>query len=93
VRFFEDFGTYYNHDRLLEDEGFKKLIRESEKRTGFKFMECIGGYGAELDENHIDFIFNDEIRIFVRFDIGDGKTAVYKLDLNNMKLSDEYDIY
>ena len=56
-------------------------------------MECIGGYGAELDENHIDFIFNDEIRIFVRFDIGDGKTAVYKLDLDNMKLSDEYDIY
>ena len=93
VRFFEDFGSCHYHDRLLEDERFKKLISESEKRTGFKFMECSGGYGAELDENHIDFIFNDEISVFVRFDIGDSRTAVYKLDLNNMKLSDEYDIY
>lgn len=56
-------------------------------------MECDGGYGDQLDDNYFDFIFNDKIYVIVRFDMGDGRTAVYDIDLDNMKLSKEYRVY
>ncbi len=93
VRIFEDFGIEHDYENLLADESFKKLIRDTEKRTGFTFMECDGGYGSDLDRNGFDFVFNDEIYVIARFDMGDGRTAVYKIDLDNMRLSDEYDVY
>ena len=75
------------------NESFKKLINDTENKTGFKFKECGGGYGSQLDEDRFNFIFNDEIRVFVRFDMGDGKTAVYNIDLDNMQLSEDYSVY
>lgn len=93
ARVFEDFGTMHNHDKLLMDESFKRLIRDTEDRTGFTFKECDGGFGYELDSTRFDFIFNDDINVIVRFDMGDGKTAVYDLDLDNMRLSEDYRVY
>lgn len=93
LRIFEDFSTSHDHGRLLEDEKFQKLIKDTENKTGFKFIEVTGGYGYDFDENRIDFIFTDKIRIYVRFDIGENITAVYNLDLDKMKLSDEYDVF
>lgn len=93
VRVFEDFGTTHTHDNLLKNESFKKLIKYTENKTEFTFKECDGGYGSQLDDNGFDFIFNDKIRVTVRFDMGDGKTAVYDIDLDNMDLSEEYRIY
>lgn len=93
VRFFEDFTSEHSHDNLLNNESFQKLIKETENKTGFTFMECDGGYGDQLDDNYFDFIFNDKIDVIVRFDMGDGRTAVYDIDLDNMKLSKEYRVY
>ena len=93
ARIFEDFGITHNHDKLLMNESFKKLIKDTENQTGFTFKECDGGYGAQLDANRFDFIFNDEISVIARFDMGDGKTAVYDIDLDNMELSKDYRAY
>lgn len=90
---FEEFGVTHNHDRLLSDESFKELIKDTEKKTGFTFKECVGGYGYQLDDNGYDFVFNDEIRLRVCFDMDDDKIAAYYIDLDEMKLSDEYVIY
>ena len=92
-RIFEDFAVTHSHDKLLMNESFKKLIKDTENKTGFKFKECGGGYGSQLDEDRFNFIFNDEIRVFVCFDMGDGKTAVYNIDLDNMQLSEDYSVY
>lgn len=46
-----------------------------------------------LDDNRYDFVFTDKIYVFVRFDTSDGGLVVYKLDVENIKLSDEYDVY
>ena len=94
VRVFEDFKVTHNHDRLLSDKSFKKLIKDTEKRTGFKFKGCDGGYGSQLDDNRFDFIFNDRIHVIARFDMGFGETVVYDVDLDNMELiNDDEDLY
>ncbi len=93
IRVFEDFGVTHDHDKLLMNESFKKLIKDTENKTGFTFKECDGGYGSQLDDNRFDFIFNDKIYIIVRFDIGDGKIAVYDIDLDTMQLSEDYRAY
>ena len=92
-RVFEDFSSFHNHDRLVEDKAFQKLICDTEEKTGFKFKECSGGYGYDFDEDHYNFIFTDKISVTARFDMPDGRTAVYDIDLDNMKLSDDYMIY
>lgn len=61
VRIFEEFCTTHNYDKLLADESFKKLIKDTKNKTGFKFKECDGGYIAQLDEDRFNFIFNYEI--------------------------------
>lgn len=94
VRVFEDFGVTHNHDKLLSDKSFKKLIKDTEKRTGFKFKDCDGGYGSQLDDNRFDFIFNDKIHVIARFDMGFGETVVYDVDLDNMELiNEDEDLY
>ena len=93
MRIFEEFDITHDHTRLLNNKKFQESIRETEKRTGFRFKECGGGYGAELDKNKYDFIFTDEISVFARFDMGNGHTAVFDVDLDNLKLSKDYEIY
>ena len=90
---FEDFSIVHNHDDLLSDGRFSKLVRETENETGFKFTKCSGGYGAKLDYGGYGFTFTDEIDVTVSFDMGDGRYAVYDLDLKNMKLEKEYRVY
>lgn len=93
MRIFEEFDITHDHTKLLNNKKFQDSIRETEKRTGFRFMECDGGYGAELDKNRYDFIFTDEIYVFARFDMGNGHTAVFDVDLDNLKLSKNYEKY
>lgn len=90
---FEDFDIRHNHDDLLADERFRKLVRDTEKKTGFSFRKCSGGYGARLDYGSYGFIFTDEIDITAIFDMGDGRDAVYDLDLKNMEFGNDYRVY
>ena len=46
-----------------------------------------------MDSHSPGFTFTDEIKITVRFDMGDGRTAAYDLDLKNMKFEKEYMIF
>lgn len=41
-RVFSDCYSTHNHDRLLADSRFRKLV----EKTGFEFMGCRGGYVA-----------------------------------------------
>lgn len=90
---FEEFETRHDHNDLLVDGRFGKLVRDTERETGFKFKGCSGGYGAKLDYTGYGFTFTDEIKITVRFDMGDGRTAAYDLDLKNMKFEKEYRVF
>ena len=93
LRIFEDFEVSHDHTRLLQNSSFQKSISKTEYETGFKFRECDGGYGARLDKNRFDFIFTDEIYVTARFDMGNGHTAAYDVDLDNLKLSKDYRKY
>ena len=93
LRIFEDFEVSHDHTRLLQNSSFQKSISKTEYETGFKFIECDGGYGARLDKNRFDFIFTDDIYVIARFDMGNGHTAVYDVDLDNLKLSKDYRKY
>ncbi|WP_407413241.1 hypothetical protein [Methanobrevibacter sp.] len=93
TRIFEDYGITHDHTKLLSEKAFQDSIRETEIRTGFRFRECDGGYESRLDDNRYDFLFTDEIYVFARFDMGNGHTAVFEVDLDNLKLSRDYDIY
>ena len=93
LRIFEDFEITHDHTRLLQNERFQKSIRQTEYKTGFRFRECDGGYGGELDKNRFDFVFTDRIYVIARFDMGDGHIAVYDVDLDNLKLSKDYRKY
>ena len=84
---------YYNYDNLFLDESFLKLVKDTENRTGFKFIDCNGGYGSQLDDNRFDFIFNDEIYIVASFDMGDGRIAAYEIDFDNMRFVGDYSVY
>lgn len=93
LRIFEDFESTHDHTRLLNNETFKKSIKDTEYRTGFRFRECDGGYGERLDDNRFDFVFTDDIYVFARFDMPNGNMAVFEVDLDNLKLSKEYSEY
>lgn len=90
---FDEFSISHDYADLYAEESFIRLVRDTERKTGFKFSQCAGGFDAQMDDNWIDFIFNDKINVTVRFDVGDGRTAVYDLDLDNMSLSNDYRIY
>ena len=93
ARIFEEFAVRNDYSNLLSDESFKRLIQDTEKKTGFTFKECRGGYGSQLDDNGFDFIFNDEIRVKVLFDMGNGRTAAYDIDLDSMEFIGEYSVW
>lgn len=93
LRIFEDFEVTNDHSRLLENETFQKSIKDTEYRTGFRFRELSGGYGYRLDDNRFDFVFTDDINLIARFDMPNGHRAVFDVDLDNLKLSKDYDEY
>ena len=93
TRIFDDYWDSNDHTKLLQNQSFQKSVKDTERRTGFRFMECRGGYGSRLDENRYDFVFTDDIYVIARFDMGNGHIAVFDVDLDNLKLSDDYREY
>ena len=83
-RLFADCYTTHNYDNLMNNPRFQDLI----KSTGLEFMGCSGGYQVEI-KYFSEFIMVDEINLGVDFRVG-SKRRHYKLDLDRMKLSEEY---
>lgn len=93
-RVFYDYTIRSNYEKLLRNDSFKKLIKEKENQTGFTFDSCAGGYeNPDFDIVTEDFTFNSKYKIYIRFKTQDNKLAVYDIDLDSMKLSDECTIY
>ena len=81
---FHDSYSEHNHDKLIANHRFKKLIES----TGFEFEGCGGGYETHL-ESVYDVTLTGEIRIWVSFKVG-NKIRVYNLKLEEMKLCPDY---
>ena len=79
--------VYQNHilDGLKSDPKFRRMIEAS----GMELSHIRGGYVTEYETWPRNFKMLDEIRISVIFIVGD-KNRVYRLDLENMKLSGDY---
>lgn len=90
---FYDCQEMHYHDKLLKNNSFKRMIESQERKSGFKFRNCGGGYGSNFSEFEGVISFKDEFKVFVRFDTDDDRIAVYDLDLDNMALSEECSIY
>ena len=90
MRTFTEVEVKHNYDRLFADETFRKEVRNIENKKGYSFRDCVGGFkNARLFQ--VDLLFTDDITFLVRFDVGDGRIATYKIDFDTMKLC-EYDI-
>ena len=83
-RLFKDCYTTHNYDNLEKNPHFQDLIR----RTGLEYMGCSGGYKVET-KYFSEFIMPDELDLGVNFRVG-SKKRHYKLDLEKMKLSEDY---
>ncbi len=89
---FKDCKITHDYDKLFKNKTFWKLIKNTETKTGFRFKNCAGGYGSQTDNNGNDFIFNDNVCVYVGFNMDNNQIAVYDLDLDNMQLSKDYSI-
>lgn len=85
---FYEIYSKHNHDKLIANPRFKKLIESVE----LEFIGCSGGYECDLERFSADVILTGEIRIRVLFKAG-NKTRAYNLDLNEMKLCPDYREY
>ena len=85
-RVFWDCYTNHNHDGLLNDSEFKRLIES----VGLEFVGCYGGYVSEYDHINDELKMIDEIDVRVKFKAGEKKYRSYRLDLERMKLDDDY---
>lgn len=81
--FYESYSRH-THEGLVEDRCFKKLIES----TGLEFDRCFGGYKTRLDSG-CDVTLTGEVEITVYFK-DNGERRPYKLDLDEMKISDKY---
>ena len=88
TRVFWDSYSSHNYDGLLEDEEFKRLVES----MGFEFVGCYGGYVSEYDHRKDELKMLDEIDVRVKFKVGE-KYRVYHLDLERMKLDEDYNEY
>lgn len=61
---------------------------DTERKTGFKFRECAGGFSWTI--TGLISYSNDKINVTVHSDMGNGRTAVYGID---MVLSKDYIIF
>ena len=85
---FYDSYSEHNHDKLITNPRFKKLIES----TGLEFDGCGGGYESHLENFGEDVTLTGEINLRVRFKVG-GKIRVYDLNLEEMALSEDYSEY
>ena len=81
---FYDSYSEHNHDRLIANPRFKKLI----ETAGLEFEGCGGGYETHLESVN-DVELTGEIRIRVYFKAANKRRA-YDLDLDEMKLCPDY---
>lgn len=86
TRVFRECYPNHDHTRLIENPDFQKLIRS----VGLEFIDCRGGYKTDYTVCPDEFQLKDEVEVSVRFKLGSGKVRAYDLDLDRMKLSDEY---
>ena len=89
MRTFTEVEVKHNYDRLFAEESFQKEVKNIENKTGFKFRECVGGFN-DLRTFQVDLLYSDDITFTVRFDVGDGRIALYKIDFDTMKLCEYY---
>ena len=85
---FHDFYSRHNHDKLLLNPRFKRLIED----VGHEFDGCQGGYETHLANSFSDITLTGRIRVKVYFNVGRNR-RVYELDLDEMRLSSDYDEY
>ena len=81
-------GFYIRHEGLLENLRFKRLIED----VGHEFDGCQGGYETHLENSFSDITLTGEIKVKVYFNVGKNR-RVYELDLDEMRLSSDYDEY
>ena len=85
---FHDFYSRHSHDGLFENPCFKSLIES----VGHEFHGCQGGYETHLENSFSDITLTGEIKVKVYFNVGRNR-RVYELDLDEMRLSSDYDEY
>ena len=85
---FHDFYSLHSHDGLLRNPRFKRLIES----VGHEFDGCQGGYETHLANSFSDITLTGEIKVKVYFNVGRNR-RVYKLNLDEMELSSDYDEY
>ena len=90
MRTFTEVEVKHSYDRLFADETFRKEVKNIENKKGYSFRDCVGGF-KNIRLFQVDLLFTDDISFLVRFDVGDGRIATYKIDFDAMKLC-EYDI-
>ena len=81
--------THHFHTKLIENPKFKEIIR----KTGFEFRGCRGGYATDYDFRSDEYMLKDEIDILVYFRIDEKRYRYYHLDLERMRLKDDYHDY
>lgn len=84
-RVFHECYTTHNYDNLLKSPRFQDMI----EKTGFEFIGCNGGYVTDYSMADDEFTFKDEIEVKVLFKVGSRERS-YVLDLEKMKLSEDY---
>ena len=87
-KIFYESHSEHNHEKLLENPRFKRMIES----TCLEFSGCGGGYRPYLKEIYTDVTLTGKIDIQVYFNVND-KRRQYQLDLDNMRLSSEYNEY
>lgn len=87
-RIFHDCYSSHSHDGLVNNPRFQDLI----ERTGMEFIECKGGFVTDYSMADDVFTFKDETEVNVYFKVG-SKKRCYRLDLDRMELSKNYNEY
>lgn len=89
-RVFYDCECHSNHERLLQNPSFKSMIRKTEQKTGYTFIDCVGGYESlNYNLRTEELKFTNQLDLRVRFKVDEERTAVFGIDLDSMELRDE----
>ena len=90
LKVFYDCECYSNHERLLQNSSFKSMIKKTEQKTGYTFIDCVGGYESlNYNTRSEELKFTNRLDLKARFRTDDGRTALYDVDLDRMELGDE----
>ena len=87
-KIFYDSSSRHDHEKLTSNPEFKKMI----EKIGLEFSLCGGGYTLYLKETYLDVEMTGDININVYFNVN-NKHRQYRLDLDNMCLSSDFNEY